>query len=95
MKDEAQSVGKCGLWLCAFKGWRGFEFKAFAGFELKLALALIKRLVWVKCKGWREFYLGQKACGFLLWAKICAGFKSLALVFGFDSLRLKLANFWL
>lgn len=41
MKDEAQSVGKCGLWLCAFKGWREFEFKAFVGFEFKgLALAL-------------------------------------------------------
>ena len=37
MKDEAQSVGKCGLWLCAFKGWRELKFKAFVGFELKLA----------------------------------------------------------
>lgn len=46
MKDEAQSVGKCGLWLCAFKGWRELKFKAFVGFELKLAS------FWLWLKGW-------------------------------------------
>ncbi len=36
---------------------------------------MIKRLVWVKCKGWREFYLGQKACsGLFALGETCAGF---------------------
>lgn len=58
MKDEAQSVGKCGLWLCAFKGWRELKFKAFVGFELKLAS------FWLWLKGW----------GFKFARKTCAGF---------------------